>query len=570
LGHSECLTFLRAFLRLHEAAAVTGRSEHWNVDTLIPIARKRESRACPHVPCERRTALQKATQRSGIGPQRALEANTKIPRAQRESPHSKSFLSERRTDPAEPPNTPSGAGSVRSEHWRRSTFPLAPQRHSFSYPEPPCEWRTDPAERHQHACTQTPPTVDSPRASSDRRVTVKSNPPGKTGYFVLEGTNAFAASYYFNYLMFLLQQDHGFSNLNNLTLGAVHGFLYVGASWFAGRFGQRHGYFTSLRIGFGGMGAGVALGWLFPGTIGQIGALLLWTLAMCFTWPMLEALASEREPKDRLPNRIGLYNVIWASTAGLAYFVGGSLFQRLGKESLYWLPLIIHALQWMSLGWLERRHAQNAAMETHPSTAAQITAETAKGDPRITQVFQKLAWIGNPFAYMGMNTIIAVVPSIAEHAGLGIEAGGRLMSAWFIVRTLTFAVLWAWHGWHYRVGWFLGSFLLLIVGFITVMTSHQIWILILAQIAFGWGTGLIYYSSLFYAMDGSDTHGEHGGIHEAFIGIGIGSGPAISSLALWLSGATMAPAIAVGATLVGGWTWCWKVARRTQADPGTR
>ena len=239
---------------------------------------------------------------------------------------------------------------------------------------------------------------------------------------MLEGTNAFAASYYFNYLMFLLQQDHGFSNLNNLTLGAVHGFLYVGASWFAGRFGQRHGYFTSLRIGFGGMGAGVALGWLFPGTIGQIGALLLWTLAMCFTWPMLEALASEREPKDRLPNRIGLYNVIWASTAGLAYFVGGSLFQRLGKESLYWLPLIIHALQWMSLGWLERRHAQNAAMETHPSTAAQITAETAKGDPRITQVFQKLAWIGNPFAYMGMNTIIAVVPSIAEHAGLGIEA----------------------------------------------------------------------------------------------------------------------------------------------------
>ena len=447
---------------------------------------------------------------------------------------------------------------------------LALQRQSFFYPEPPCEWRTDPAERHQHACTQTPPTVDSPRASSDRRVTVKSNPPGKTGYFVLEGTNAFAASYYFNYLMFLLQQDHGFSNLNNLTLGAVHGFLYVGASWFAGRFGQRHGYFTSLRIGFGGMGAGVALGWLFPGTIGQIGALLLWTLAMCFTWPMLEALASEREPKDRLPNRIGLYNVIWASTAGLAYFVGGSLFQRLGKESLYWLPLIIHALQWMSLGWLERRHAQNAAMETHPSTAAQITAETAKRDPRITQVFQKLAWIGNPFAYMGMNTIIAVVPSIAEHAGLGIEAGGRLMSAWFIVRTLTFAVLWAWHGWHYRVGWFLGSFLLLIVGFITVMTSHQIWILILAQIAFGWGTGLIYYSSLFYAMDGSDTHGEHGGIHEAFIGIGIGSGPAISSLALWLSGATMAPAIAVGATLVGGWTWCWKVARRTQADPGTR
>ena len=385
---------------------------------------------------------------------------------------------------------------------------------------------------------------------------------------MLEGTNAFAASYYFNYLMFLLQQDHGFSNLDNLALGAVHGFLYVGASWFAGRFGQRHGYFTSLRIGFGGMGAGVALGWLLPGTTGQILALLVWTVAMCFTWPMLEALASEREPKHRLPHRIGLYNVIWAATAGLAYFIGGTLFQHLGKTSLYWLPLIIHALQWMSLGWLERRHAQSVS-------ATHLSAPTSpQGHPipqreiRITRVFQKLAWMGNPFAYMAMNTVIAVVPSIAERAGLGIEEGGRLMSAWFIVRTLTFAVLWAWHGWHYRVGWFLGSFLLLIVGFITVMTTHHLWLLVAAQIAFGWGTGLIYYSSLFYAMDGSDTHGEHGGIHEAFIGLGMGSGPAISALTLWLSGAAMAPAVAVGVALVGGWTWCWNVGRGTRTPTG--
>ena len=385
---------------------------------------------------------------------------------------------------------------------------------------------------------------------------------------MLEGTNAFAASYYFNYLMFLLQQDHGFSNLDNLALGAVHGFLYVGASWFAGRFGQRHGYFTSLRIGFGGMGAGVALGWLLPGTTGQILALLVWTVAMCFTWPMLEALASEREPKHRLPHRIGLYNVIWAATAGLAYFIGGTLFQHLGKTSLYWLPLIIHALQWMSLGWLERRHAQSVS-------ATHLSAPTSpQGHPipqrevRITRVFQKLAWMGNPFAYMAMNTVIAVVPSIAERAGLGIEEGGRLMSAWFIVRTLTFAVLWAWHGWHYRVGWFLGSFLLLIVGFITVMTTHHLWMLVAAQIAFGWGTGLIYYSSLFYAMDGSDTHGEHGGIHEAFIGLGMGSGPAISALTLWLSGAAMAPAVAVGVALVGGWTWCWNVGRGTRTPTG--
>ena len=399
---------------------------------------------------------------------------------------------------------------------------------------------------------------------------MKSNPPGKTGYFVLEGTNAFAASYYFNYLMFLLQRDHGFTNLDNLALSAVHGFLYVGASWFAGRFGQRHGYFTSLRIGFGGMGAAVALGWMLPSAAGQVTALIVWTLALCFTWPMLEALASEREPKERLPHRIGLYNVIWAATAGLAYFVGGTLFEHLGRQSLYWLPLVIHALQWISLGPLERLHARIPAPRP-VAAAVEIPDPIPKHDERVTRVFQKLAWMGNPFAYMAMNTLIAVVPGIAEHAGLGIEEGGRLMSAWFIVRTLTFAILWAWHGWHYRIGWFLGSFLLLIVGFIAVMTTRQVWMLIVAQVAFGWGTGLIYYSSLFYAMDGSDTHGEHGGIHEAFIGLGMGSGPAVSALTLWLSGAAMAPAAAVGTALVAGWAWCWQVgrgARPRSRDPG--
>jgi hypothetical protein len=39
----------------HEAAAGSGRSEHRNVDILIPVARQRESQTGPNVPCERRT-----------------------------------------------------------------------------------------------------------------------------------------------------------------------------------------------------------------------------------------------------------------------------------------------------------------------------------------------------------------------------------------------------------------------------------------------------------------------------------------------------------------------------------
>ena len=41
--------------RQHEAVAGPVRSERRNVDTLIPVARPRESSSCPNVPCERRT-----------------------------------------------------------------------------------------------------------------------------------------------------------------------------------------------------------------------------------------------------------------------------------------------------------------------------------------------------------------------------------------------------------------------------------------------------------------------------------------------------------------------------------
>lgn len=181
-------------------------------------------------------------------------------------------------------------------------------------------------------------------------------PPPKAGYFVLEGTNSFATAYYFNYLMFLLRDAHGFTNLNNLSVGALHGLIYVGASWYGGRFGQRFGYFRSLRIGFGGMALSLALGLAVPALWGQLLALGGWTVAICFTWPMLEALVSEHEPPDRLPDRVGLYNVIWAGTAALGFSVGGLIFEHLGHASLYWLPLTIHACQWLAIGSLQRRH----------------------------------------------------------------------------------------------------------------------------------------------------------------------------------------------------------------------
>src|SRR5438046_1389541 len=56
----------------------------------------------------------------------------------------------------------------------------------------------------------------------------------KTGFFVLEGVNAFATAYYFNYLFFYLQKQFGFGNLGNLTFSACNGFVYIFSAWYGG------------------------------------------------------------------------------------------------------------------------------------------------------------------------------------------------------------------------------------------------------------------------------------------------------------------------------------------------
>ena len=142
---------------------------------------------------------------------------------------------------------------------------------------------------------------------------------------------------------------------------------------------------------------------------------------------------------------------------------------------------------------------------------------------------------------------------------------GFVCSLWCFVRLGAFVVLWRWTGWHYRFRWLVAAFALLIV----VVRGHSHRAeprrALLAQIFFGGAIGLIYYSSLFYSMDAGDTKSEHGGIHEAAIGVGNCVGPAVGAASLqFLPQYANSGAIAVSVLLLlgfGGLVAIWKTAR---------
>jgi predicted MFS family arabinose efflux permease len=143
-----------------------------------------------------------------------------------------------------------------------------------------------------------------------------------------------------------------------------------------------------------------------------------------------------------------------------------------------------------------------------------------------------MAWLANPFAYIAINTLVATMPGIARRLEFSTTLAGFWGSLWCFARLGTFIGLWLWPGWHYRFRWLLAAYLALICSFSTILLAPNLPLLVAAQMVFGGAIGLIYYSSLFYSMDSSEAKGEHGGIHEAAIGLGNCAGPAAGAAAL--------------------------------------
>jgi MFS family permease len=356
--------------------------------------------------------------------------------------------------------------------------------------------------------------------------------PVKAGIFALAGLNSVATTYYFYYVYFFMQARFGFGRMENLVLAASLGFIYTFASIVCGRFAQSRGYFLSLRLGFFIMAVVLAVGSRIHSIPGHVAAMIVCTVGMCFTWPTLEAMVSEGETPVRLQRMVGIYNVVWATGGAFAYFTGGAMLEKLGLQSMFLVPSIMQFAQLALAFWLEKAAAASGRVNLEEMDSPAGRPELNPLPIRDTRAFLKMAWLANPLAYLAINTIIAVIPSLAKELNLSPMFAGFFCSVWLFVRIGAFAFLWLWPGWHYRFRWLLGAYAAMVTSFALILLVPDLPLLVGAQIVFGIAAGLIYYSSLFYSMDVGERRSEHGGFHEAAIGAGSCAGPAIGAAAM--------------------------------------
>jgi len=373
---------------------------------------------------------------------------------------------------------------------------------------------------------------------------LKPSKPGflspKFPYFALTAINQVAASYYFNYLFFLLRDRFGFGDRQNLAVAALHGGLYTIAAWQCGRFAERRGFHTSLKVGFGGLTIVMIAGAFVTSWPLELLVLACYTGTLLFTWPALEALAIQHEPPSRVPHLVGVYNCTWSAAAAFSYFTGGALYDRLGKGAVFWIPAVIFASEFVFMMALAKRGEhrspdhQIARSPDRRSPNHQISRSPDASITSSPQTFLRLAWLANPLSYVAVNTLLAVMPGLGQRLGLSAAAVGLLCSIWFFARLTAFAVLWQWTAWHYRFRWLVGGYVALAGSFLLMLIVPSLAVLAMAQVPFGLACGLMYNSSLFYAMDVGEAKAEHGGLHEAAIGAGVFAGPAVGALSLQL------------------------------------
>lgn len=95
------------------------------------------------------------------------------------------------------------------------------------------------------------------------------------------------------------------------------------------------------------------------------------------------------------------------------------------------------------------------------------------------------------------------------------------------------------------------------------MLAPSLAVHLVMQVLFGLSIGLLYQSSLFYSMAGSEEKGTHGGFHESFIGLGLASGATLAFVGDRLAPHTPGVSVAmVWTVMVAGLLLMWRIVWR--------
>lgn len=358
-------------------------------------------------------------------------------------------------------------------------------------------------------------------------------------FYVIEGISSHAVALMLSSIYFYTTGRFHWDARRNFLLATALGVVYVLAALCSHRISVRLGRRRTLVFLYVAMSAAAACGAAAadsPRVV--VPVLIAYSALSAVSWPALESLVSTGAGAGELSRRLGIYNCVWSGAGALTYAGAGTLL-KYWPVGTFVLPASWHLAM---AGYIVHLARRDAAIE-------ETGDETAHGapEPELLRARTLALWmsrIGLPATFVVISSLIATMPTLPLIERLDPTARTVVGSAWMAARWTGFLLLGVTVWWHTRPRALLAAAVLLLVGFVAVTLRPQWlpgapavatgpWIAWMVgwQVVLGLGLALIYSASLYFGMVLSDGSTEHGGYHEALIGLGTVIGPGAGAVA---------------------------------------
>ncbi len=289
--------------------------------------------------------------------------------------------------------------------------------------------------------------------------------------------------------------------------------------------------------------AGVALaGAAFRGSAPIAVILLIYAWLSALGWPILEGLLSSGLESRALSWRIAVYNIIWSGAGALVLAINGLIIEH-WPQGVFLIPAILHASCTVMI-MVIARPSQTASGRSIDVKVMPVVTPPAP-EPDLVSVRTLALWLSRvalPATYVVIYSLAALMPSLPVMSQLDEARKTLLGSTWMAARWLTFLTLGFGVWWHARPRLLLAAAALMLISFLGVvvrpsdffaggsihgdLVAMAVW-----QVGLGVALGVIYTASLYFGMVLSEGSTEHGGYHEALIGLGSILGPGVGAAA---------------------------------------
>jgi hypothetical protein len=347
--------------------------------------------------------------------------------------------------------------------------------------------------------------------------------------FVFTFINSVGTGLVTNGIFYLTQSGYGFSRTANLLLALALGATYILGAGAAGpvvRWLQRRSSRLSSRAVLACLMALMFLLCLLPAAsahLGVTGAAPVWIMVSLYSpltgvlWPMTESFLSGGRSGRSLRSAVGAWNIVWSGAIIVAYWGMAAFVTDHPAEVIVGLGLL-HLVCAAVLAAFAPEPAPHVAEhhEPHPPVYT-----------RLLVVFRMLL----PLSYVVSSALGPILPEMMRTMGVGQAWRPVLGSMWLVPRTISFAVLQRWQGWHGSWVMPVAGAALMLGGFGATVLSPLVGdgtgvgVMVIGLALFGTGMATIYSAALYYAMEVGQAEVDAGGTHEALIGVGYTIGP---------------------------------------------